>query len=423
MATPRKKPLPYGQGTISLRKDGKWMGRLEAGTNPNGTRRRVTVYGADEAEVARKLEKKRAQIAREGVSIATRSATVKAWATKWLTIREKTQRPNAYAADRTAVTNWIIPVLGTSRLESLTPADVRKLKQAQLDAGNKSTSALRTHRTLIKLLKDAALEGYDVPRRIFLVEAPSAGASDREGLEVDDAIAMLAEAAALPHGSMWATALLQGMRPGECLGLTWPAVDFGRGLITVEWQLQTLRYLDRNNKALGFRVPDDYEAIHLEGNHHLVRPKSKKGFRVIPMVPWIREALLAWKEIAPASPHDLVWPALDGGPSVKAGADDEWDGLQGAAALRRWNELEAAGEKPAGLGHPSGRYYVPHEARHTTATLLLEAGVDHHVITAILGHSSIVTSRGYQHVRTQLASKALEQIAAQLQLGPKSLES
>jgi site-specific recombinase XerD len=75
------------------------------------------------------------------------------------------------------------------------------------------------------------------------------------------------------------------------------------------------------------------------------------------------------------------------------------------------------------LGHPSGRYYVPHEARHTTATLLLEAGVDHHVITAILGHSSIVTSRGYQHVRTQLASKALEQIAAQLQLAPKSIAS
>ena len=39
-----------------------------------------------------------------------------------------------------------------------------------------------------------------------------------------------------------------------------------------------------------------------------------------------------------------------------------------------------------------------HEARNTTATLLVEAGVDPKIIKAILGHSSIVTSRGYLHV-------------------------
>jgi len=424
MTTPRKKPLPYGQGTITLRADGKWMGRIEAGYNADGKRRRPTVYGVDEADVARKLEKKRAQIAREGVSIATNSsATVQSWAKKWLAIRVATQRPNAYAADASCVKNWVIPTLGRRRLESLTPADIRTLARAQLDAGLKSSSALRTHRIFIKMLKDAILEGHDVPQRVLLVAAPKLGDNDREALEVEDAVAMLAEAAALPHGSRWATALLQGMRPGECLGLTWSAVDFQRGLITVEWQLQTLRYLDRRNKSLGFRVPDGYVARHLEGAYHLVRPKTKKGFRVIPMVPWIREALLAWKEIAPANRHDLVWPTTTGKPANKGHDDTEWDALQATAGLHRWNQALDAGDTPYGLGHPTGRYYVPHEARHTTATLRLEAGIDHQVITAILGHSSIVTSRGYMHARTELASKALEQIAAQLQLAPKELTS
>ncbi|MFF2454097.1 tyrosine-type recombinase/integrase [Isoptericola sp. NPDC058082] len=63
-----------------------------------------------------------------------------------------------------------------------------------------------------------------------------------------------------------------------------------------------------------------------------------------------------------------------------------------------------------------GRYYVPHEARHTTATILLEAGVSEHVVIAIMGHASIITSRGYQHVSQSLARRALDDVAGRLGL-------
>ncbi len=46
-------------------------------------------------------------------------------------------------------------------------------------------------------------------------------------------------------------------------------------------------------------------------------------------------------------------------------------------------------------------------ARHTPATLLLEAGVDAHIIASILGHSSIVTTRGYQHTDLTLQRQAM----------------
>jgi len=72
----------------------------------------------------------------------------------------------------------------------------------------------------------------------------------------------------------------------------------------------------------------------------------------------------------------------------------------------------------AGVRHPSGRHWHLHEMRHTTATLLLEAKVDPETVKAIMGHSSIVTSRGYQHVSQELARKALETVGARLTLEP-----
>lgn len=62
----------------------------------------------------------------------------------------------------------------------------------------------------------------------------------------------------------------------------------------------------------------------------------------------------------------------------------------------------------------AGRLFSIHEARHTTATLLLECGVDPAVIVAIMGHS-ILTTRGYQHLRTERAMAALDLVAVRPQ--------
>jgi integrase len=115
----------------------------------------------------------------------------------------------------------------------------------------------------------------------------------------------------------------------------------------------------------------------------------------------MHSALTAWRELAPPSPHGLVWTTPDGGPIYYKVDDAEWYALQEAA----------------GVQHPNGRHFTIHEARHTTATLLLEAGVAPEVIIAILGHSSILTSRSYMHVNQAPAREALEKVAERLQLG------
>jgi integrase len=395
-----RKRRQYGTGSVYQRtSDGRWFGAIQAGYLPSGGRRTITVSAADEATAKRRLRDKQRELERDGLpEVGGGRVTVKAWADVWLAGRVARLRPNAFTATRSAVTTWIVPTIGHKPLATLTPGDVRAVATAMRKAGRKPSSALRTHTVLVSMLKAALVEGHPVPPRVLLVERPGLNANDRLAIPTPDAAQLLATAVelGLPHVSRWMAALLQGMRQGECLGLT-RAADLGDAL-DVSWQLQALPYLDRKDRSRGFRVPDDYEARQLVGRHHLVRPKTARGRRVIPVVPWFREALDQWYEVAPASPHDLVWPAVDGGPaSVK---DD----------LEEWKALQAT----AGIGHPAGRPYVLHEARHTTATILLELGVDRAVIEQIVGQAKLLDT--YLHAPAHMAADALASVAERLQL-------
>lgn len=395
-----RKRRQYGTGSVYQRKsDGRWLGVIQAGWKPNGARRTITVSAKTEADCKRKLERRKREIEQHGLPESER-VTVKAWAEVWLTRAEHKLRPRAFSASRSAVRTWIIPEIGHKRLGALTPGDVRQVTSAMRAAGLTSSSALRAHVTLIQMLKEATLEGHPVPQRVLLVDRPSVNANDRRAMTAGQAIAVLEVATMLPHASRWVAALLQGLRPSEALGLTWEAVDRRPGWLDISWQLQGLPYVDRRDPDRGFRVPDGFEAVQLDGRLHLTRPKTAKGTRVVPCVPWMTSALEAWREIAPASPHGLVWPALDGRPASEAHDLEEWKALQATAAV----------------AHPAGRYFVRHEARHTAATLLLEANVDPEVIKQIIGHSTIVSTQAYLHAPERMTLDALTKVARRLEL-------
>jgi integrase len=218
-------------------------------------------------------------------------------------------------------------------------------------------------------------------------------------MQIEEALAALEVASTLPHGSRWLAAFLQGVRINECLGLTWPRIT--ADTLTLDWQLQPLPYKVKRDRSSGFLVPDRYEHVQLEGRLHLVRPKSKAGWRVIPLVPMMAQALDRWRLVAPESPHGLVWSALDGSPASEDDDRAEWRAIQGTA----------------GIGHPAGRPYEVHEIRHTAATLLASLGVDEATRVAIMGHSSIASTRAYEHRDLTLIRSALEKVAGRLQLG------
>jgi len=380
-----------------------WVGSYEAGWTPAGTRARRRVKAPTEREARVRLLAAIRQADAAAPTVGARP-TVHSWATQWLERTVAEQRPKTWANNRTAVRRWIDPAIGRKRLDALTPADVRTVGRAVLAAGLRPSTATRAHAVLLWLLKDAVREGHKVPPSVLLVQAPGPGETDRDALPIDDALAVLEVASRAPDASRWLAALLQGMRPAECLGLTWGCIDFEAHRIDVSWQLRALPYRVRYDRASGFRIPDGYAARQVYGALHLVRPKTTSGLRIIPMIPVMEAALLAWREVAPPSPASLVWAGARGRPRDEDDDRDAWRALTDAARVARVDD------------DGQGRRYALYEARHTAAVLLRASGASDEDITAILGHASILSSRAYLHASTDSTRAALERVAERLRL-------
>lgn len=394
----------HGNGSIYQRaSDGRWIGTFEAGWTSKGTRRRVTVSAKTEAECKRRLRDKRLAVDRGEVGTSERT-TVKAWAETYLEMRKRDLSPKGYNAAASPIRKWIVPTIGHRRLTQLTPADVRAVGEAQRAAGRQGAD---THRVLKTMLKAAIQEGHAVPERLLHMDAPRVGKSDRQAMSIEQGLACIKEASGMDNGVRWLFTLVYGQRMGECLGLTWDSVnlepngDAPFGEVMIEWQLQALPYNVPRDRSSGFRVPDGHDARHLVDAYHLVRPKSRAGYRVAPLLEPIRDGLLLWHERAPASPHDLVWPGADGRPR-----NDKHDRTE-------WHELQ----ERAGVAHPSGRPYHVHECRNFAATMLLDADVPEHVVTDLLGHSTVATSMRYRTRRRAPLLDAMQRVGERLQLG------
>lgn len=394
-----------GSGSIYQNARGQWVATIEAGWTERGTRRRLTLKARTEAEIRARLAEAQRRIAAEGLVTSFATITVKRWTDQWLKERQRIVRPGTYVSDRSAVNRWIVPTLGHLRLDALAPADVRKVASAQEGAGLALPTMQRTHAVLGKILADAVAEGYQVSQRARETSGPGVGASSRQALSIDDAMRIIAVVATRPDASRWVAALVEGVRPAEALGLTWDMVDLEAATMTLAWQLKALPYVERRSPASGFRVPRGFESRHLLGAHHLVRPKTRAGIRVVPMVPWLADALFVWQANAPSSSFNLVWPRDDGSPRSA-----EFDRAQ-------WYEI--ADQAGVAVSLPSGETRRPllYEARHTAATLLLAGGIDDTTIRAVLGHSSVLSTQAYLHTDRTRTRAALASSASMVGLG------
>ncbi|GGV68702.1 site-specific integrase [Streptomyces griseoloalbus] len=400
-APKRKKARANGEGTIYQRKDSRWeaVGYVLAA---DGTRKRVRVYGSTRRESADKLAEKIADSNR-GLPVATADSTVGDYLTYWLgSVAVHRLRENTHTRYAACVRLHLIPGLGTKKVARLTAKDVRTFLDRlritcqcctqALDAERKRCctvgeccqkrlSALTVtyvHSVLKSALEHAVRE--DEPPRNVARNVKTTTYQPRRfrPLTAAEARQFLDAARADRLHALYELALRTGLRKGELLGLHWEDLDLTTGTASIRRSLQRTRtggltHLPTKTRASERRIALPTECIHSLKKHQERQEKDRET------------AGSAWQD------SGLVFTTPTGRPLDPANLTRRFRSFLNRAGLRRI------------------RF---HDLRHSTATLLLEQGVDLVVIKELLGHAHIgVTAGVYAHVRLRLQRQAIDTLS------------
>ncbi|GAA5611579.1 site-specific integrase [Streptomyces platensis] len=356
-----RKRNPNGAGSIWQRKDGRYEARVYV-PQPDGTRKRKTVYGATWEE----CDTKRQELVRrdrQGIPTPTRSAKLSEWLPYWLEqYVEPRRKLSTFDKYESHVRLYLVPLLGTKRLESLSVADVRRFITRVQNAQTAAT-AKEAHRVLRTALTAAVREELITRNVASLVEPPRVKQREIHPWTLDETLAFLEAARRDPLYAAFVLAVAMGLRRGELVGLRWSDVDLDNRVLHVRQQTQRRR---------GTLYDDD--------------PKSRRS-RVVPM-PALCIAPLRWHRLRQREAF--------------AQSGFAWSETGYVFATRNGRPVEPRNVYRSFTRVAAGadlRVVRLHDARHGCATLLTAAGVAPRVIMEILGHSQIsITMDVYTHV-------------------------
>lgn len=451
---------PNRTSTWWLGADGKWHGRVWMGVKPDGSPDRRHVERKDEPSVIKRIRELEAQ---RDAGLAPKAGRVPRMS-EWCAYCLDTVMPLAKKAPKTIqgyrsdVRNWIVPELGQHRINMIRPDHLEALYTKMIEAGMADSHVRKVHAIISSFLTTAVKRG-SVPRNVArLVDPPGVGESAKEHLTRKEARAVITQSQAegRRNAARWSVGLALGVRQGETLGLRWPylvavcvectaatpltewwaagepACEECGGPVGFEariwWQLQRLTWQHgcvdvkactegKHRRACPARCP---KAKRTSGRPHKCVPKDAAGlcpkdcrrhastcpdrkggglvFREIKekrrktvsvapeLVALLRKHHVAQKaeRLAAGSlweDHDMVFAQWNGRP------------IDSRRDWQDWADLLKAAKIP---------HHKVHAARHTAATLMLEAGVALAVVQEMLGHSDIRVTRGYTHVASPL---------------------
>ncbi|MDX3855791.1 site-specific integrase [Streptomyces sp. AK02-01A] len=418
MTTPRDTPTSRrtranGDGTVYQRKDNRWeaAGYVLA---PGNTRKRIRVYGTTRKEALAKRTEKIANSNR-GLPIPSIQGSLAAYLTYWLeNVAVHHLRENTHTRYTTCVNRYLNPGLGKKKLTKLTAKDVRTwLNQLRttcqcctrgLDAARDqprccaaatccskrlSPLTLAYIHSVLKSALEHAVREEEIPRNVARnVRTGTPHPRRFEPLTADEARQFLAAARNDRLFVLYELALRTGLRKGELLRLQWEDLDLGAGTASIRRTLQRtqtggLTALPTKTRASERRIALPGECIHSFKEHREVQEGEREA------------AAEGWRD------NGLVFSTPAGGPIDPANLNRSFRALLDRAGIRRI------------------RF---HDLRHSTATLLLEQGVELVVIKELLGHAHIgVTAIVYAHVRLRLQRDAIDSLSAALD-GPSDHE-
>ena len=401
---PRKNTMSRaanGNGSIRKKtqiKNGKtytwWEGRITTERDP-GTGKQIqrSVSGKTQKEVAQKLREISVEIDKR-TYLAPTKLTVKDWLDTWVKEYLEDIKPSTKYLYTRNVDMYIIPNLGSVKLDALTSPMVQALynrlhKADKKDVKPLSAKTIRSlHGVLHKALQQAVLNGYIRVNPTDACKPPRVVKKEIQPLDETQVSEFLKAIQGHPHEYLYKITLFSGMREGEILGLTWDCVDLEHGTLLIKQQL-------RREQQKG-------------GKYYFSPPKNNKS-RVLSLAPSVVQLFRLQK-------------LKQNGMRLEAGNSWEENNLifsnQTGGFLSYRTVYDCFKRIVDKIGSPSTRF---HDLRHTYAVLAIKSGDDIKTVQENLGHATAAfTLDVYGHVTAQMrrdSADRMEQVIKSVSAG------
>ena len=370
----RGKELGVG---ISQREDGLYVGRY---TNKYGNRVQKVLPKLQ--EVRQWLADSQYQDKHSNIDFPS-SMTVDAWFDYWISIKGRTVRPNTLRNYKDRYRINISPLIGKKMLGAVNSIHCQTIMNHMADAGYRTTTIYQTRITLYNMLEFAYLNDVIPKNPCSRVVKSDIGKNSRKKEALTKTVQKLF--CNVIKGNCYEYQyrfLLQtGLRTGELVGLKWADVD---------WENSTLSI----TRSMEFR--------HSVGEWRIGEPKSKSGYRTIPLTEEAMEILRLQKKknqslsIVPMEWSEFVFLCRKGTPVKNSTYDTMLFKLCDKAGIPRFSM---------------------HVLRHTFATRCIEAGMKPKTLQTILGHSNIgITMNLYVHTTEEEKHKEIDLLADALKV-------
>ncbi len=366
----------HGSGTIRQRPDGRWEARFFV----NGQRK--SVYGATQKEARQKLTAATSDVD-NGVYMQPTHLTLDAWADIWKKTYLTDVKPGTLHTYTYIMGKYLRPALGKIKLAALTAPAIQTVYNKLLKDGLSPKYIRDIHGVLHRCLSDAVAVGYLRANPADACKLPKKAAPQLAPFDEAQIGAFLAAIQGHRMEAVFYVTLFTGLRQGEVLGLTWGAVDFKRGRITVDKQLQRSR--------------------DGSGTYTLATPKNSKARHITP-APSVM-AVLKHERAIQAQRRLMAGPAWSN-PLDLVFTNELGHCLNPHTVYLNFKAIAAD------IGAPAARF---HDLRHSYAVLAIRSGDDILTVQRNLGHhSAAFTLDVYGFITEQMKQESAARMEAQI---------
>lgn len=362
-----------GEGTVRLRKDGRWEGRVVIDYDEKGFPKTKSVFAPTKGECVEKLAKLKDECGRTSERLKP-DMLFGDWMDFWYQYFSKPKlRVTTYSTYENRIYVHVIPGIGLIPLNKLSQNDLQqfyaKLKRTgrKKNVENKGTAlsdrmVRACHAVCRSALEKAVDEGLITRNPAIGCKLPPKKNAEMKILTQAEIIRLLNQAADEGYYVLFLLELTTGMRRGEILGLKWKDLNLHTGELKIVRQVT----------VKGVSVP-----------------KTKSSIRTLLLPPNMLELL---RDLKKTSTSEWIFPS-----PVKEG-----EPRHPSAVTKRFRIM---------LERAHCKHVRFHDLRHTFATMALENGIDIKTLSAMIGHVSAETTLNiYSHVTDAMKVQAAVRI-------------